>query len=168
MDLKDKNEKLQYSIDRFDNYYEAINSKGNLYLTINTFILGGMIAGYFTLDSMFNFGIGLLLLFVSALAANLASVLFTLFAIKPYLNDKKENPDGSVIFFADVADYHSNHFDNIWRQMDDQKWHDDLKTQARLLSFGLKRKFTRLTYATWFIAAQIVAVIIFGINLLKY
>lgn len=38
---------LQFIIQRFDQYFDAINNKGSFYIGLNTFILTGLSAGYF-------------------------------------------------------------------------------------------------------------------------
>ncbi len=168
MDTISKNEKLKFIIERYDKYYENINSKGNVYLTINTFILAGTIAGFYTLNDKFHFGAAILLMFFFSVASNFCSVGYTLLAIKPHLNTKNDNADGSALFFGDVADYHANQYENIWRDMNDEIWHKDIKKQACLLATGLKKKFNLLVYATWFIGAQLFFIATFGIILLNY
>jgi hypothetical protein len=99
METKEKNEKLKQVIDRYDLYYCSVNSKGSLYLSINTFILGGALTGYFVLANKFNFGYGVNLLFIFTLIANISAITCTLLAINPYVNKKKDNPNGSLLFF---------------------------------------------------------------------
>ena len=167
MEITTKNEGLRFIISRYDIYMQSINAKGNFYLTINTFILGGTLAGYVNLNAKYHFCTLIFLLFISTLLINLLSVLLTLFAIKPYVNSKHENENGSIIFFGDVADYHSKQYDSHWQNIDDKKWHDDLKMQAFLLSKGLKIKFKLLSVATWLIAGEVLAVSVFGIYLIS-
>jgi hypothetical protein len=162
-----KNQKLEFIIGRYDHYYDSVNNKGNVYLTVNTFILAGMISGYLALESKYHFGLCMLLLFVASILFNILSITLTLMAIKPYLNTKKDNVDGSAIFFGDVADYHINQYERMWNNMDETIWHKDLRKQATLLACGLERKFRYLSYATWFIAGQVLAVVIFGISFLN-
>ena len=44
MDQKEKIENLKYTISRYDHYYDSVNSKSNVYLTLMTFLLGGTVA----------------------------------------------------------------------------------------------------------------------------
>ncbi len=46
---EEKIEILKHTIDRYDHYFDSINNKGNLFLTLNTFLLGGMITGYYSI-----------------------------------------------------------------------------------------------------------------------
>ena len=167
MDIKEKNAELKYIIDRYDHYYDSVNNKGNLYLTVNTFILGGVIAGYFTLDNQYHFGCGIILLFIFTLIANIGAITCTLLAIKPYLNKKKDKTQGSLLFFGDVADYQEKSYKKMWDELDDNKWHENLKKQVLLLARGLTKKFNKLYCATWFIIIQILLIIVFGIIILN-
>lgn len=84
MNTQIKNEELKYVIGRYDHYFDSVNNKGNLYLSINTFILGGVIAGYFSLEKTYHFGVGILAIFVFTLTANMIAIVLTLLAIKPH------------------------------------------------------------------------------------
>lgn len=167
MTIEEKCRNLEFVISRYDSYYEAVNNKSNLYLTINTFILAGIITGYSALVPRYEFGIAVLLLLILGIVANLISFGFTLYAIKPYINKKNDSPRGSVIFFNDVADYHASQHKEMWQNINIDIWFEDLMLQVKLLSTGLKRKYSSLSIATWFIALQILTATIFGIILLN-
>jgi hypothetical protein len=70
-------------------------------------------------------------------------------------------------FFGDIADYHENNYNKMWDELDDSKWYVDQRKQAQLLACGLTKKFKKLTCATWFIVAQVVLIVIFGIIILN-
>lgn len=167
MDPQQRNEELKFIIGRYDGFFDSINNKGNIYLTVNTFILGGVIAGYTTLDSEYSFGGGMLVLFIFTLISNLVSVGCSLYSIRPYLNNKKDNPNCSAIFFRDIANCASEDLKKMWDEMDEGKWNTDLLKQVHLLSVGLDRKFWSLAVATFFIVIQIVTVVIFCLIFLK-
>lgn len=164
---KEKNEMLKQVIGRYDMYYCSVNNKGSLYLSINTFILGGVLTGFFALSTKSNFGAGINLLFIFTLIANLGAIICTLLAINPYVNKKKDNSIGSLLFFGDVAEYHEKPYNKMWDELDENKWYDDQKKQAQLLAHGLTKKFKKLTCATWFIVAQVILVVVFGIIILS-
>ena len=166
MNIAEKNEEVKFIISRYDHFYDSINTKGNLYLTINTFILGGVLAGYYSLPGKFTQGTLPLALFVLCLVLNLISMGATLLAIMPFLKSGKKAKGGSVIFFGDVASMEFQQLHGSWQSMTADKWHGDLIKQSHLLAGGLSRKFKRLRTATWFIAAQTSAAIIFGLYLL--
>jgi len=39
-------ERLKYNIDRFDAYYNSVNSKCGVFLALSTFIVGGLATAY--------------------------------------------------------------------------------------------------------------------------
>lgn len=143
--MKDKIEQIKFIISRYDSYIESTQSKSNLYLALNTAIIGGIIT---LLTSSGAVGIGTavsIILGVTALLASI-SIVITLLAITPYLNSasKKSN---SVIFFQEVA---TSTFDNYYNWMDtisERKFMKDLSCQAYSLAVGLKKKYQKLMYA---------------------
>lgn len=50
-------EHSRFIIDRFDHYYESINTKGNLYLALNAILIGGLATSYPILDQKFHFAL---------------------------------------------------------------------------------------------------------------
>lgn len=167
MNIREKLDELKFSIGRFDHYYDSVNNKGNLYLAVNTFILGGVITGYVTLDSKLHFGGWILVLFVVLLVSNLVSVGYTLAAIKPFL--KKKNGSRSMIYFGDVDTASEVTIGDFWKNLTQDKLQEDLLSQYKILAGGLTKKFTRLQKASTLIAIQIAGIVLFGIILLlKY
>lgn len=167
MNIREKLDELKFSIGRFDHYYDSVNNKGNLYLAVNTFILGGAIGGYAALDNVYHFNGWFLVLLIAVLLSNVISVGYTLGAIKPFL--KKKNGSRSMIYFRDIDNASEVTIGDFWSNLTEEKMIDDLLVQYKILAGGLTRKFVRLQYATTFIAFQISGVALFGIILLlKY
>lgn len=165
MTNKEKNEELKFVIGRFDHYYDSINNKGNLYLTINTFILGGIIVGYYTLDQTFHFRNSVLFTaFIPVILCNLISSTFTFLAIAPFARRFKGG--NSRLFFADVSQQALTKWRQQWEGLTDEIWQVELQSQSHQLSIGLNRKFKRLSYATLFIWLQVFGIISFSIYLL--
>lgn len=167
MENKEKNEKLKFVINRYDDYYLSVNNKGKFYLTFSTFILGGMMAGYFSIAKQIPLGFCEEILFGLTLLLNIAAIISTLLAINPFLNTKKDNVNGSLIFFGDVADYHEKPYSKMWDELDEDKWYEDLKKQTHLLACGLIKKFKKLNLATLFLIIQVVLIVIFGVIILN-
>jgi len=166
MEIKEKCEELKFAIGRYDQFYDSINNKGNLYLTINTFILGGIVAGFATMQDKCQLGNLLITFFVITAVANLVSFGLTLIAIKPHVSPTGGRV-GSLIFFWDVAGYHEASYRKNWDEINLKKWYKDLRAQSQALAIGLRRKFFLLNLATWGIAAQVLIISIFGIILLN-
>lgn len=167
MDNKQKNEKLQFIIQRYDTYYSSIGLRGNVYLTVNIGILAGLVTGYFSSDKALRNEAEMSILVIFVLLCNLSAILNTLIALKPFINDKRCKPGYSSVFWGALGGKHTNEkYGTLWQEMDDDKWHEDLKIQATLLTYGLDRKFKALTRATQLIGIQVICVIIFALNIL--
>lgn len=143
--MEDKIEDLKFIINRYDTFIESTQSKSNLYLALNTAILGGIIT---LLTSSGATGIDTAVIIILGVTAllSLVSIVITLWAITPYLKSVS-NENKSVIFFQEVAgssyeDYRER-FDNI----SEEKIYDDFTCQAYSLAFGLKKKYQKLMYA---------------------
>ncbi|MDV3550501.1 hypothetical protein CMU66_18390 [Elizabethkingia anophelis] len=163
----DKVETLKHTMDRYDHYFDSINNKGNLFLTLNTFLLGGMITGYYSIkdtianqfDIMFFMWIGLVLC--------LFSLGFTLWAIIPYLNKQADSINGSTINFGNVSNISFESFKQMYANVTEQKRYDDYVHQVYLLACGLQKKFCRLKTATYMLGGCFICIIIIGIKILR-
>lgn len=161
-----KIEELKYSIGRFDHYFDSINNKGNLYLTVNTFLLGGIIVGYAALvdDQICDKNWKELTLLINIILTNAIALIYTILAIMPYTGSR--NRSSSFLFYGDIADMTITK----WRSYVDgytaAKHEDDLIMQAHELSCGLNKKFKRLKVATIFFGVELGLLIIAGLYLL--
>ncbi|NCU05593.1 MAG: hypothetical protein GXC73_16605 [Chitinophagaceae bacterium] len=164
MNTREKIDELKFTIGRFDHYYDSVNNKGNLYLAVNTFALGGVIAGYVALNDKYDMNVWMLLLLVAVLVCNLGSILFTLAAINPFL--KKKMDGESMLYFGDVKNASKEAINEYWSKVIDGQMLDDLLAQYKNLSHGLDNKFIWMQSATLLIAFQILFIVIFGIILL--
>jgi len=163
MTVQEKKEEIKFIIGRFDHYYDSVNNKGNLYLAVNTFILGGVLSGYLSLDAKCHFGNEVLLMLVIALGLNLVSFYFTLKAVNPFLSRKQNTP--SMLYFGDVSNASEAYTIEYWENISDMTLLDDLIMQYRILAAGLFTKFKWLQKATGFIALEIAVIIFSGILL---
>src|SRR5690242_19870751 len=104
METQQRIDQSRFLIDRFDHYNDSINNKGAFYLSINTFILGGLCVGYSSYCAAIK-GSGLLYPWIMIAAGTLlvlclASILCTIIAITPYLKDNHvEDDQPSLIYF---------------------------------------------------------------------
>lgn len=162
MEQKDKIEQLKFCIGRFDTFYENVNSKGNLYLPLNSFLMSGIIGGYFSLKDKIHFDSFTIFLLGVTLLFNLLGFGFTIWATMPYLKSTKKT-DTSLIFFNDVASNTWLEFEKKYDAMTAPDVYLDFKKQGYLLASGLKKKFLCLTVATIFLILQFVGIIISSI-----
>lgn len=162
--MKEKLEQTKFIIGRFDTYIESTQTKSNLYLALNTAILGGIITiaastkpEDVTLFSIFILGVIALLAVVS--------VTITLIAITPYLKSVSDK-SASVIFFQDVTNFTSEEYAEKIKHISDKKFLLDLTSQAYSLAGGLKAKYQKLFYAGRIIIAEFVFLLAYLITLI--
>jgi|SRR5579863_4451933 len=151
MDSKEKIALSQYLLTRFDVYTGAVNNKVSFYLTINTFVLGGICLGYTvckgypktaTYDVLMVFTILLLL-------CCFGSIFFTIGSVAPYLTDNHVKDDRpSLIFFGGVARYQCPEFQQKFGAQTDDAIANDFERQVHSIACGLDRKFKQLKWAS--------------------
>lgn len=154
--MNEKLENLKFIISRYDNFIESSQSKSNLYIALNTAILGGIIT---LLTS--NASLGVLIVIILGVTALLAviSITITLAAINPYLKNLGNNGK-SIIFFMDVAGAPYHKFKKRVLSINEEKFITDLSCQAYSLANGLKTKYYRLRYAGLTIVAEFILLFI--------
>jgi hypothetical protein len=168
METKEKNEELKFIISRFDHYYESVNNKGNVYLTLNTFALAGIIAGYVYLKSIDGNEYGPWTNFVFGVIVSLGilSIASILLALKPYLISKKFGKTRSVIFFGDVSKFEEHGLVSTWSKTNEQSFHEDLLRQTHTLACGLREKYNAISWATILMLMELAFTILFGTMLI--
>lgn len=160
-----KIEELKFIIGRFDHYFDSVNGKGNLYLTLNTFLLGGAIAGYAGLLSakICNLAWSELVLFCAICLCNAVVFFFSIAAIFPFVSERQ---GGSSIFYGDVAGRTEPEWKTLFSAVQAGAYEQDLIEQAHKLATGLNGKFMRLRKATWWILIEFGLFLVAGIYLL--
>ena len=165
--LSIKLETLKHTIDRYDHYYDTINNTGNLYLTLNTFLLGGIITGYYNIKELLAQRCDVIFFVWVGLLCSLFSIAFTLWAIIPYLNKQSDSVNGSVLNFGNVSNISFVSFKKMYEELSAEKKYEDYLQQVYLLSQGLQLKFNRLRTATYLLGGCFVCVLIIGIKILN-
>lgn len=158
--IEKKIELLKFIIGRYDHYYDSVNNKANLYLALNTFLLGGLATVYYGLGQQAGISRPCFILMTIMLILNVWSITVALMATKPYNNTVTDNKDGSLIYFGDVADYPANMHEKLFNDYNEDRQYKDLVTQTHLLAIGLKRKFKFMGTATYLLAGQILLTLI--------
>jgi hypothetical protein len=161
----DKTSELKFTISRFDHYYDSVNNKGNLYLTLNTFLLGGLIAGYAALLSSHVCTLAWPELVIIGLIAgcNIFAFYHAVHAIYPFVSKRLGS---SSIFFGDIAGRTESEWRNFFAAVQPDAYEQDLLHQAHQLASGLLSKYLRLRTSTWWIFAQFVLFILGAFYLL--
>ena len=154
-------EEAKFIIGRFDHYYDSVNNKGNLYLFLNTFILGGMISGYHALDKLYQFECIYKYILFSASLVNLSSIIFTLFAIQPFFSKRPKNNTGSLYYFGNIAVKSISDYKKVLTKASEKTLESDAVKQVHALAIGLKKKFERIRIASMLIGIQAIIILIF-------
>lgn len=162
--MKEKFEQIKFIISRFDTYIESTQTKSNLYLALNTAILGGIITIAASTKQQDVTTFSLIVLGIIALLA-VISMTITLIAITPYLQSAS-NKSNSVIFFQDVANFTFEEYSDKINNISDKKILQDLTCQAYSLAGGLKAKYQKLFYAGRIIIVEFVLLLIYAITLI--
>lgn len=172
METHQKIEQCRFMIGRFDHYNDSINNKGAFYLSINTFILGGLCVGYSTYcrqikqaTDLYPWVIGSAIIL---LLCCLASIFCTIIAITPYLKDNHVNDDQpSLIYFGGISRYQCNTFVDKFSNQSQLAILTDCSRQTHSLAKGLTRKFKWFVRANIFLLVEYVFLIIIIFLLFK-
>ncbi len=150
-----KQEHLKFCIERFDHYFESVNNKGALFLAINTFIVGGLIALYPSIRAAVNCGFWINSFFTIIVFAGLVSVLTTLLAGIPFLTSE----GNSSLYFGSIASKTLQDFKTSMSAHTPDTLDDDYVSQIHQLSTGLRAKYRKLRFAGNLIFAEFVLTI---------
>lgn len=167
MQAEKKIEMLRHTMDRYDHYYDSVNNKGNLFLTLNTFLLGGIITGYYSVKSDISEQFDVLFFVWLALILCILSIAYTLWSIIPYLSHQADSVSGSTINFNNVANISTNSFQTLFNGLTEDRCIEDYTHQVHLLAIGLLKKFTRLRIATYLLAGCFLCIVVIGFKILK-
>lgn len=152
--MEKKIEELKFILNRLDVYLESSQNKSNLYLALNTIVLGGVITIIATLKELeCTLLLNFLLLLVAL--ASVVSILITLLAINPYTKSSKKTE--SVFFFKDIAKHST--FEGYRTSLDahinsEEKLFEDMVSQIHSISQGLNMKYTKLKIVGCIIAGE--------------
>lgn len=150
-------ERLKFTIDRFDHYYESVNNKCNIVLGFSTFVIAGLIALYPTLNTYTNCDFWLNLLFGCLLAISFVVVFIIMTASIPHLTKK----DGSLFYFLSIDKMGEATFLKKSQEQTKEGELEDLRKQTFLLACGLNKKFQKLRISLILVTIQFVLLVPF-------
>ncbi|MBC7524773.1 MAG: hypothetical protein H7239_10075 [Flavobacterium sp.] len=166
MKTLEKTDMLKHSIDRYDHYYDSVNNKCSLYLTLTTFLFGGIITGYYTIKDDFFCSNSIIVLIWISLTACLVSIFFVIRGIIPYVSKHKAGEKISVLNYSCVASISNKEFETAYEEMSKSKQMNDYLNQVHLLAKGLHKKFSYLRTASYFLIVVFICITIIGIKIL--
>ena len=158
-------DRLIYTINRFDHYFESINNKTALYIAINTFLMGGVLTGYSSVSNYIKKYINIFNNILSLqLTLGLVTLIILVYASIPYFTNKSE----SLFYFGSIGSKSKENFLIQSKKYESKDEIDDLRNQVYILSKGLNKKFTRLKISGHLLVLQFITlaplIIIFLIN----
>ncbi len=159
-------ERLLLCISRYDHYYDSVNNKSNVLLTLSIFVVGGLVAGYPTLMDKVACNSYLHFLMGALISLGVANLLILTWTSLPFLSKNKT----SLFYFGSIANMSVNDFTlkSAARTTDEEL--ADLRLQAHSLATGLQSKFKRLRIAGILLIVQVIffiPLVIYIINHVK-
>lgn len=150
-------EQSRFIINRFDHYFDSINNKGVFYITMNTFLLGGLLSQTGTIITSGS-GWWIYFLVLAFIFINVSSTVLTVLSISPFKSPKCDEPS-SLIYFNDIACKDLNSFKIEYTTQTEDFIRIDFTNQIHQLAGGLKIKFDRLRYAGILLLIQFVSLL---------
>lgn len=160
--MEDKIELQKFIINRLDTYIESSQSKSNLYIGLNTLILGGITT---LIPSNHEYTCFQIILLGITASVSLISIFFTLLAISPYLKTKVKD-NFSILFFKDIAKLKKEEYYKLITETSAKKQLKDFAEQTIEISKGLALKYKYLTIAGWLVGFQFLTFFIWTITFL--
>ena len=147
--MNEKIENLKFILTRLDTYIDSAQNKSNLYLALNTVVLGGIIAILKDLECSKIINV----LLISIAIVSILSILITLISINPYM----KNAMSSVFFFDDIASCISlSEYKILLNKKADEKLLDDMCAQVYSVAKGLTSKYKKLRIAGFLVAFEFI------------
>lgn len=144
-------ENLKFILERYDHYIESVQSKSNLYIMLNTFVLTGAITLFAGFKDQLEDCLTIWLFVI--IGVSIVSLMYTLLALIP--QTKKTGQD-SVIFFGNVAE--KNHLDEYYesiKDLDEEAFKKDLAQQIQQVAKIVCKKHIHLRNTNQFLIVQI-------------
>lgn len=143
-------ERLTYNIDRFDAYYNSVNSKCGVFLALSTFIVGGLAAAYSPIIKAVDCGWCIHALMSTVIGLGVTIMIIVILASTPFLDSKKK----SLFYFGCIAGMERDTYLSKSKAYSGEDELADLRNQVYDLATGLRLKFRRLRFAGWLFTIQ--------------
>ncbi len=137
-------QRLLFCIGRYDQYYDSVNNKSSVFLGLSTFIVGGLVAGYFALPPLVNCTPLMCFLMMMLILLGIIIMIIVVLAATPFLSQRID----SLHFFGSISCLSHNDFcAKSVSTISDEDELIDLRTQVHQLACGLSSKFKKLKIA---------------------
>lgn len=142
LNMNQEKERLRYTISRLDHYYDSINNKSAVYITINTFITGGLMVLLTETEYLEKVSCIYIIILLLCLFCGIISLIILAYNSIPFHpKDSK-----SLHYFGAIASYTPKDFCKKSIKCSPKKEITDLRHQVHNLSTGLNVKFKRLLF----------------------
>lgn len=148
-------ERLQFCINRFDHYYDSVNSKGSVFLALGTFITGGLVAAYPYFLEKVDCTVWIHVLMSLLILLGLSKMIVVILASTPHLS-KDSN---SLFYFRSIDAMSKESFNQQSINYNEEAELADLRDQVLGLAAGLTGKFEKLKIAGHLFTIQFVLLI---------
>jgi|GEM_PF-5412587 hypothetical protein len=153
-------DRSQFLFSRFDKYFDIVNTKGTVYLAINTFFIGAVLSNISNLDKSFNLTELTIATISLFLASCFISTFLVLLAINPFLKSGTKNGTASSIFYyGSIAEYEKDVFIKRLECIQNEELRSDVGGQLYCLAEGLKFKYNMLKWSGWVIIGEFLLLI---------
>ncbi|MCK6639425.1 MAG: DUF5706 domain-containing protein [Bacteroidia bacterium] len=159
-------ELLKHTLSRFDQYYSGVNSKGQFYLAINTFLIGASVASYSLLKDEFALSPTMKWLHGLVVILSFFSILLVLLAINPFLKSGGSGKYTSLLFFGSLASMSEIDVHSFYKATTPETIAEDFRRQVYVLAGGLKKKYTFLQWSGVLLFGEFLLISIIAITLL--
>jgi len=159
-------ERLKFSIERFDHYYDSVNNKSNIILGFCTLFFGALIAIHPKIITIPGINNTIMVNYAILISLSYTSMVLLIITSIPYLNSNGK----SVHFFQSITSMGKSTFMEKSEKMNELDELKDLRKQVYHLASGLTKKFKRLKIALTILVIQLIfsiPFIILIINLKK-
>lgn len=148
-------ERLKFTIERFDHYYDSVNNKSNIVLGFGTLIFGTLVAVYPSLTTVVEFNTIMYVNFGVLITLGFASMLTLILTSIPHLKSNGK----SIHFFQSIASMGKTDFMTKSKGINPEDELKDLRKQVFHLACGLTKKFKRLRSALILLVMQMILMI---------
>ena len=143
-------DRLKYTINRFDHYFDSVNNKSAVYIAINTFITGGNIVILTQTNIVKDLIIlGQVTVWILLLTGIVNLIILSIASI-PFFSTKPK----SIYYFGAISKMTQSEFNKTSKNYTEKEELKDLRSQTFVLSQGLTKKFTKLKLAGILLVTQ--------------
>lgn len=148
-------ERLQFTISRFDQYYDSVNNKSSIVLGFGTLVFGTLVTVYPSLITVVEFNWIMHAIFGALIALGFTSMLILIVTSIPHLKSNGK----SIHFFQSISNMGETEFMSKSEKNDLNEEMKDLRKQVFHLANGLSKKFKRLRIALILLVIQMTLIV---------